>query len=54
MFTAYDMKFVNQKLFEPTEDITKTVMKPFRVALISLLFEVIFITHQLRYHQLTT
>jgi len=29
-------------------------MKPFRVALISLLFDVIFITHQLRCHQLTT
>jgi len=29
-------------------------MKPFRVALISLLFDVIYITHQLRYHQLTT
>ena len=28
----------NRKLFEPTEDIIKTVMKPFRVALISLLF----------------
>ena len=29
-------------------------MKPFRVALISLLFDVISITHQLRYYQLTT
>jgi len=54
LFTVYDTKFVNQKLFEPTEDIIKTVMKPFRVALISLLFDVIFITHQPRYHQLTT
>jgi len=54
LFTAYDKKFVNWKLFAPTEDIIKTVMKPFRVALISLLFDVIFITHQLRYHELTT
>jgi len=51
LFTAYDTntKFV----IEPTEDIIKTVIKPFIVALISLLFDVIFITHQLRYHQLT-
>jgi len=35
LFTVYDTKFVNRKLFEPTEDIIKTVMKPFRVALIS-------------------
>ena len=54
LFTAYDTKFVNRRLFEPAEDIIKTVMKPFRVALISLLFDVIFITHQLRYRQLTT
>jgi len=46
LFTAYDTKFANRKLFEPTEDIIKTVMKPLRVALISLLFDVIFITHQ--------
>jgi len=44
LFTAYDTKFVNRKLFEPTEDIIKTAMKPFGVALISLLFNVIF-TH---------
>jgi len=48
LFTAYDTKFVNRKLFEPTEDIIKTVMKPL-VALISLLFDVIFITRQLRF-----
>ena len=54
LFTAYHTNFVKRKLFEPTEDVIKTVMKPFRVALISLLFDVIFITRQLRYHQLTT
>jgi len=54
-FTAYNTKFVNRKLFRQTEDIIKTVMKPFRVALTSLLFDVIiFINYQLRYHQLTT
>ena len=33
LFTVYDTKFVNQKLFEPTEDIIKTVMKPFSIDL---------------------
>jgi len=37
LFTEYETKFVNRKLFEPTKDIIKTVVKPFRVALISLL-----------------
>ena len=42
LFTAYDTKFMNRKLFETTEDIIKIVMKPFRVVLISLLFDVHF------------